>query len=89
MYCSDNFPLALISKRFELTNWGWWHLKENSIQFQNLTNFNQIGASLQQIYTFKLADKLISKVVDVVYTWKYGGPCILNTIYANEMKLYV
>ena len=27
--------------------------------------------------------------VDVVYTWKYGGPHILNTVYANEMKLCV
>ena len=27
--------------------------------------------------------------VDVVYTWKYGGPHILNTICANEMKLCV
>ena len=25
--------------------------------------------------------------VDVVYTWKYGGPDIFITIYANEMKL--
>ena len=29
--CSDNFRFALISKRFELCNWGWWHLKENSM----------------------------------------------------------
>ena len=27
--------------------------------------------------------------VDVVYTWKYGGPHILITICANEMKLCV
>ena len=27
--------------------------------------------------------------VDVVYTWKYGGPYIVITIYANEMKLCV
>ena len=27
--------------------------------------------------------------VDVVYTWKYGGPHILTTICANEMKLCV
>ena len=27
--------------------------------------------------------------VDVVYTWKYGGPHIVTTIYANEMKLCV
>ena len=25
--------------------------------------------------------------VDVVYTWKYGGPHIVTTICANEMKL--
>lgn len=29
--CSDNFRFALISKRFELCNWCWWHLKENSM----------------------------------------------------------
>ena len=27
--------------------------------------------------------------VDVVYTWKYGGPHIITTICANEMKLCV
>ena len=27
--------------------------------------------------------------VDVVYTWKYGGPHIIITICANEMKLCV
>ena len=27
--------------------------------------------------------------VDVVYTWKYGGPNILITICANKMKLCV
>ena len=27
--------------------------------------------------------------VDVVYTWKYGGPHILITFCANEMKLCV
>ena len=27
--------------------------------------------------------------VDVVYTWKYGGPHIVTNICANEMKLYV
>ena len=27
--------------------------------------------------------------VDVVYTWKYGGPHIITIICANEMKLCV
>ena len=27
--------------------------------------------------------------VDVVYTWKYGGPHILNSIRVNEIKLCV
>ena len=27
--------------------------------------------------------------VDVVYTWKYGGPHILDTICVNEIKLFV
>ena len=27
--------------------------------------------------------------IDVVYTWKYGGPHIQTTICVNEMKLYV
>ena len=31
--------------------------------------------------------KLIIDAEDVVYTWKYGGPHILTTICANEMKL--
>ena len=30
-----------------------------------------------------------SRTVDVVYTWKYGGPHILNSICANEMKPHV
>ena len=29
------------------------------------------------------------RTVDVVRTWKYGGPHILYTIHANEMKLVV
>ena len=29
---------------------------------------------------------LKGNTVDVVYTWKYGGPQILNTVYKNEMK---
>ena len=32
---------------------------------------------------------LLLHTVDVVYTWKYGGPHIIITICANEMKLYV
>ena len=31
----------------------------------------------------------VHSTVDVVYTWKYGGPHILNTICVNEMKLCV
>ena len=31
----------------------------------------------------------ILATVDVVYTWKYGGPHILDTICVNEMKLCV
>ena len=36
------------------------------------------------LYLIQLKD-----TVDVVYTWKYGGPHILITICANEMKLCV
>ena len=33
--------------------------------------------------------KVVSRTVDVVYTWKYGDPHILITICVNEMKLCV
>ena len=32
--------------------------------------------------------KFFSNTVDVVYTWKYGGPHIIITICANEMCVY-
>ena len=32
---------------------------------------------------------IVTDTVDVVYTWKYGGPHTMTTIYASEMKLCV
>ena len=33
--------------------------------------------------------EIFGGTVDVVYTWKYGDPHILNSICANEMKPHV
>ena len=41
------------------------------------------------ILTARFLKLLLNGTVDVVYTWKYGGPHILITICANEMKLCV
>ena len=53
----------------------------------------------QEFWVFQSQDQKWTKVnktkseveytVDVVYTWKYGGPHIPITICANEMKLCV
>ena len=44
--------------------------------------------NVYQIHTLSQFLFVILGTVDVVYTWKYGGPHILITTCANEMKQY-
>ena len=54
-----------------------WKLNHKSHSHENLH---------EQMVDYLLLDKKNPDTVDVVYTWRYGGPHILITIYANEMK---